>query len=200
MSLFTGINTRLQADISGWAQEKQAGAVTIFSRIPEGARVKEFRALTNIAAPMDAVWRVLRDVSRYPGWFGDCMAAEEVSKFSEDRIQYFLLMKTAGPLKNREIYADVYYSGSKSSEKREILMKDAPEIPRKSYKTSRPIKTLSGLCVLTAPAPGTTKVEYSILIDPGEEIPAALSNMYILGQVEKIMAGLIKTSGDKAAK
>lgn len=192
--LFTAVPVRPWADNTGWTREKQHGTVTIFSRVPTGSRVKEFKAVTDLTAPIERVWRILQDVSRYPDWFGDCMEAEEVARPTENRIQYFLLMKTTGPLKNREIYAEALYSGSANDEKREVIMRDAPGLPRKTHKTSKPVKTLSGHCELIVSDPGVTRVEYSILIDPGEEIPTGLSNLFVLGQVEKIMAGLKKMS------
>ncbi|TFG59677.1 MAG: hypothetical protein E4H36_13355 [Spirochaetales bacterium] len=182
------------ADSSAWHTEKKAGKVVIYSRIPPGARVKEFRAESEINAPLERVWQVIRDIASYPSWFGDCMAAEEVARVSVNQIYYYLLMKTAGPLKNREIYAEALYSMSQSGLKREILLLDAPGLPRKSYKTSKPVKSLSGQWVLTAAGNDNTMVQYFILIDPGEEIPMGLSNLYVLGQVEKIIIGLIQTA------
>lgn len=71
-----------------WTLAHDADGMTIHTRTAAGETIREFRAVTTFAAPLDVVTAVFEDVRRFPEWYDRCAEARRLDGDQENGVIY----------------------------------------------------------------------------------------------------------------
>ncbi len=87
---------------SDWKEAKDKKGIKVFTRSVEGVKLNEFKAECIVDAPVEVVYELIRDVGRYPEWFGFCLGYEELEIIDENNIISYWAIDIPFPFKDRD--------------------------------------------------------------------------------------------------
>jgi hypothetical protein len=92
---------------NGWIPDKSKNGVEQYFRRVGDSPIKEYKAVCEMAYPIEVLLEVLIDVPSYPAWMPDCLGAEILKEFNKglERGNYYIHLTMDGlwPAKNRDL-------------------------------------------------------------------------------------------------
>lgn len=73
----------------GWKLEKDKDGIQVYTRLTEGRKIKEFRAVTRVNASLTSVVALVRDADAAKDWYNHVESGTLQSKFSMKRVASF---------------------------------------------------------------------------------------------------------------
>ncbi len=176
----------------GWELIKNKDGIEIYSQAVEGSEVKGFKAISNINAPLEVVYAVLKDIPAYPLWYGRCKSIKIVRQYSDKHLLIYYTVGAPWPVSDRDLVADIEFFLDSKTDSVTVSVKGVEEetVPKNS-KYVRMI-TLSGESTLTRIDKNKTRVEYAVRADIGGYVPIVFVNRFLEDQPYGIITGLRK--------
>ncbi len=176
----------------GWELINNKDGIEIYSQAIEGSEVKGFKAISNINAPLEVVYEVLKDIPAYPLWYGRCKSIKIVKQYSDKHLLIYYTVGAPWPVSDRDLVADIKFFPDSKTQSVTVSVKGVDEeIVPKNKKYVRMIN-LSGQSTLTRIDKGKTRVEYVVRADIGGYVPIVFVNMFLEDQPYGIITGLRK--------
>jgi len=181
-----------QTPSADWKQVKQAGGVTIYSRPHPGSHLKEFKAIGEIAAPSDAVHRVIDDVEAYPSFMPYTAEARVIErnhhsiltyqrispKIVSDRDYTVRIEKKSWPADKGIAYFSEWKPANEHG-------------PAEKSGVFR-VKFVNGFWLLEPNGPNKTRATYYVFTDSGIVVPPLLANTISETGITKLFAAVRK--------
>jgi hypothetical protein len=184
--VFAGL---LQAE-EQWKLAKEADGIKVYTRPVPGSAANEFKGVADIDAPMKVIVEIFKDIPSFTQWYGFCKEIRLLKQDSENhRIIYFVL-KTMGPVKDRDIVMDTVDKIEIPEGRATITLNALTEdiVPRQSKYVR--MTDVSGSYSMTKIDQDRTQVIYTVKADPAGYIPAFVSNILQKDQPYLTLKGL----------
>ncbi len=179
-----------------WSQESSANGVTVYSRLPSGSSLKEFKGVGLVAAPASIVFAVLADNEAYPA-FMPYTAESRVLKREKDSVLAYQRL-TFPLLSDRDYTVRSQYAN--------WLGPDGPiyrmrwEAANDLGPAARPgilrVNVCDGAWLLEQQETASTRATYTIFTDSGGSLPAFVANSASRIGIGKIFAAVRKQVKD----
>ncbi len=173
-----------------WELVKDTNGITIENRIVEGFKMKQLRAVCILDAPIEAVYEVMDDSSRYHNWFGDCIIQKVIKSINENEKICYHVVDVPWPLSDRDAVARVTTDADWKNGK-VILRVDSIRQPDDSEygmdkvtdeegRVRMPV--MDGVFTFERIDNAKTRFEYIAIADPGIALPGFILNMFSTAQ------------------
>ncbi|HJX25687.1 MAG TPA: SRPBCC family protein [Chthoniobacterales bacterium] len=176
----------------GWKFVKESSGVTIYNRLRAGSRLKEFKAVGEIAAPTRAVNNVMDDREGYPTFMPyttECrlvgreadsiLTYQRLSpKICADRDYTLRVHQKSWPMGNGLAYLDRWEPANEHGPS------EKPGVFR--------VKVCEGSWLLEPVGAGKTRGTYTIYTDSGVPVPAFIANGISEMAIKKLFAAIRK--------
>lgn len=170
-----------------WRFIREKDGVQVSTRSMEGFAVKEFRGETTIHAPVEVAYEVLNDSEHFPEWFGDCGYQETTCRIDNNSKVIHHIVNVP-VLKDRNVVAKVEFQTDFDTGILKTLISALPDervpgdCPRESCIPASTdfvrITTLTCTFDIERIDNGSSRVVYTVLVDPGGHIPAWIANYF----------------------
>ena len=179
-----------------WKVVKQTGGVAIYSRPHAGSHLKEFRAIGEIEAPSQAVYKVIDDVESYSSFMpytaearvlerkhNSILTYQRISpKIVSDRDYTIRIEKRSWPAQ----HGLAYFSEWKPANERGPAEK--PGVFR--------VKLVNGFWLLEPNGPNKTRATYFVFTDSGIAVPPLVANKISETGISKLFTAVRKQAKD----
>ncbi len=160
-----------------WKLEKIKNDIEVYSRLVEGAPVKEGRFIFTVEASLSSVVAILEDANSFPDWAYRTPFAEVIETDKQGKLTYYSIGDFPWPFYDRDsviasqVYQDketgiVYYTSSCVDGVKPVV----EDLVR--------VNLMNTNCIIEAQGDGTVKIDYRVLVDPGGYIPPWLVNLF----------------------
>jgi hypothetical protein len=161
----------------GWKKVKDYEGIQIFTHPVTGNPMDEFMGIGNINAPLDVVKEIWLDFPSYTRWFGSCREFRSIRTISAEHHHYLVYYVVASPswavgVSDRDAVMEVSTEDLRAKEGKVIIKLKAlkePLVPLDSKYVR--ITHLIGKIILTKVNDKTTNIVYTVLYDPGGNLP-----------------------------
>lgn len=160
-----------------WELKKEKEGVSVFTKKEIGKDFKTFKAITKVNATVHDFVAVLNDIAIFPTW-GDKIEEAKLLERSGDTLQiYYSTAKAPFPYKNRD---GIYLNRFKWNKKKQVLFVDIEILSNYLPENEKNIRVGGyGYWEVKEIEKNTIQIIFSMLIDPGGNIPAWLGNMFV---------------------
>ena len=162
---------------SEWKLSLDKDEITIYTRMVETSRFKEFKAKSKMRGSIEKFKEILMDIDKYPGWLPDCKSAKIVESPNGNDITYHLKLKVPFPFSNRDIVQQMLLN--ESEDKLEVTIHNRPNKVVKEEKYVR-MPQAHGKWIVQKISEEELFVSFQYLADPGGDIPAWIVNTFIV--------------------
>ncbi len=178
-----------ETDDNGWKLAKVKDGIKIYTRIPEGSKLKEYRAETIIEATPERILEVLINANRYSEWMSGVKETRYMKNEGDSSFYIYARLSVPWPFDDRD-----EVSGS-------VVMKDT--IPGGYF---MPIRLVSGVVpekkgvvrmtngkgywLIEPLSGGKTRLVHQFIGDPGGNMPAWIVNIFLVDSPYKSFLGL----------
>jgi len=173
-----------------WKPAKEGEGIKVFTREVPNSAANEFQGITDIDAPVEVIREVFKDVPSFPRWYGFCKEIKLLKHDPEDhRVMYFVL-KTPGPVKDRDFVMEAYDKFDRESGLLTIAISAIKEdlVPRDDRYVR--MTDLTASYTISRIDQDRTHVVYTVKADPAGYIPAFISNVLQKDQPYLTLKGL----------
>ncbi len=162
-----------------WDLKVEKNGIRVYSRESELSDFDEFRAITKVAQPIEVFIAVLKDIQAIPEWMFS-VKSSRVLEMQGDTIQiYYTEAKAPFPFKNRDgIYFNRFH-WEETSRSLTVDIELRPDYLDPNEGLVR-ISKGSGFWLVKEIGPGALELIFQMQVDPGGNIPAWLSNMFVV--------------------
>jgi hypothetical protein len=173
-----------------WKLAKEAEGVKVFTRSVPGSAANEFKGIAEIDAPIEVIREVFEDIPSFTQWYGFCKEIKLLKHDPENhRVMYFVL-KTMGPVKDRDFVMEAFDKFDKQSGKYTIAINALKEelVPIQDKYVR--MTDLNATYSMNRIDQGRTHVVYTVKADPAGYIPAFIANIIQKDQPFLTLKGL----------
>ena len=173
-----------------WKLAKEGEGIKVFTRPVPGSAANEFKGIADIDAPIEVIMEVFKDIPSFPQWYGFCKEIKLLKHDTENHRVIYFVLKTMGPVKDRDFVADINDDFDKPSGKYTIILNAVKEdiVPRQERYVR--MTDISGTYDMTRMEQNKTHVVYTIKADPAGYIPAFIANIIQKDQPFLTLKGL----------
>jgi len=173
-----------------WKLAKEGDGIKVFTRPVPGSAANEFKGIADIDAPIEVIREVFKDIPSFPQWYGFCKEIRLLKHDPENHRVIYFVLKTLGPVKDRDFVAEVNDDFDKPSGKHTIILNAVKEdiVPRQDKYVR--MTDISGTYDMTRMEQNKTHVVYTIKADPAGYIPAFIANIIQKDQPFLTLKGL----------
>ncbi|MEX1001362.1 MAG: START domain-containing protein [Crocinitomicaceae bacterium] len=158
-----------------WELEKDESGIKIYSRSHATSDFKEYKALTTFRASRNKVASLILNIDDYVNWFPDCLESYQIKKEGDEMIVYYLI-DSPWPISDRD--AVMRLKIDHSNKETLIHFEEVTAVKPKVKNVVR-IPKSRGFWRLTDVGEKTSVV-YQNHADPGGEVPAWVTNLFIV--------------------
>lgn len=162
---------------SDWKFVTEKQGIKVSSRFVEGSKVKALRVDCRVQANTAQVVALLLDIDATVQWVYHTKSCKLIRQVSPSELYYYSEVSLPWPLENRDFVARVKVTQNPATK---VVTVDAPAVPG-WVKQKEGIVRVShsvGTWILTPLDEKTTKIQYTLQVDPGGVIPAWLVNTF----------------------
>ena len=173
-----------------WKLAKDAEGIKVFTRSVPGSAADEFKGIAEIDAPVEVIVEVFKDIPSFTQWYGFCKEIKLLKHDSENhRVMYFVL-KTMGPVKDRDLVMEAFDKFDKQAGKYTIAINALKEelVPIQDKYVR--MTDLNATYSMNRIDQDQTHVVYLVKADPAGYIPAFISNIIQKDQPFLTLKGL----------
>ena len=191
-----------------WVIAKRGSGITVYNRPVAGSPMKELKATGIINAPLEVVWEVLYDNSRWKIWFADCIEQRVIKKTSAMQKVVYHVVDVPWPIKDRDTVALVNYTKDFAKGIVVVRVRSIPALEAKKYnmegvtsknKRIRMPKMFSNFTAKRL-GPSKKRFTYHAHAEPGVALPAWILNLFAKSQPYKTLKNLNKEAGKELYK
>jgi len=161
-----------------WTKEMDKNGITVYLRDYQGSQLKEFKAQTNVKAPIKSILNLLTDFKSYPKWVSSNKYTILLENKNNKDFIYYTVTKLPKPVDDRDLTVEFIIVESTDTRcfiKTSILPKyvnEKPGIVR--------VKQFTGMWELTKISETETRVITQCHTEPGGKIPTWITNYLIV--------------------
>ena len=186
-------STGVASTESDWTLDKAQDGISVYTRPVAGSGIKEFKGEAEIASPLDAILRVLRDSDGFKNWFPNCPESQLLAR--EENISYqYSVMATPWPLSDRD---NIWRSETRRSPTSGIVEIEVTAAP--DYRPERGgrvrVQKAHGSWKLEPLSPSRTRVTFTMHLEPGGGIPEWMINARVIGTPFEALTNLRASAG-----
>jgi len=166
-------------DEKKWELKKKEKGILVYTRLAEGAYVKEVRVVNKVKSTLSAVVGLTLDTPNYPNWIYACSEAKTLKAIS-DREQYkYQVTKVPWPFSDRDLITDFKIAQNPTTKVVTVNSSVLPNyIPAVDGRVR--VEHFHSAYTLTPLPNDSVQVDYELYVDPGGDIPAWLINSNIV--------------------
>jgi len=160
-----------------WKLKSNKDDIAIYTRDVPNSRFKGIKVVCELNASLSQLVAVVMDVNTAVEWVYSTRSAVVLKQVSPSELYYYSEVSVPWPASNRDFIARLKVDQEPHTRVVTILGPVFPDyIPEK--KDIVRVRHSEGKWVITPLAKGRIKVEYTLNMDPGGNIPAWLVNMF----------------------
>jgi hypothetical protein len=172
-----------------WKLSKNSNNVKVFTRQPEGSKIKEFKAVITVTSSLQSLENLIENASAYPKWQSNIASAKIVKQISKTEQYIYYTTDVPWPITDRD--AVVYSEKVKSADGTITYnLMSKPDYVEEKKDFIR-IKNAKGMWQF-APQGNKVEVTYQFYGDPAGTIPDWLINLFIVDGPYTTMLNLKK--------
>lgn len=171
-SFFISVNAQ-----EGWQLEKDKNGIAVYTRKGEDSKLKEYKGITLVDAPLSKVYELINNVSGWDKVMFKCKEGSAKVLKQINKNEYYAYMEISAPFPASNRDAIIIYKNHPAAADGSVLIefKAAPNyIPEKSGLVRVP--EIVGYWKLIPVSKTQTKVIHQALSAPGGKVPAGLAN------------------------
>ena len=160
-----------------WTLKKNMEGIRIYTRSVEGKNIKEYKAITWVDAPMEAV---IQELLTAPVYLNTPLPDVSYLVSEENNSEYVFYVKKElpWPIRDRDVVTSLKIA-HKDQKQCKLLLKALPEGLPKSKGILR-VKELMGHWLIETSEEGKTKVVQQLFFDPEGTLPDFLVNSLLV--------------------
>ncbi|MBY5991442.1 START domain-containing protein [Ferrimonas balearica] len=174
---------------AGWQKARERSGIQVYRRDAPDTPFKEFMAVAEISASVEAVLAVLQDVEIGVEWVENVEQMRLLEQIDADRSLTYTYSEAPWPVADRDAVVLNHYIHDTETGQVRLEQKGLPEAIE-PVKGAVRVPRLESLWVLTPVSPTVTRVHYRVLTDPGGRLPAWLINQVTVSQPYHTLRGL----------
>ncbi|HLP71322.1 MAG TPA: START domain-containing protein [Bacteroidales bacterium] len=180
-----------QLPAQSWDFVRERDGIKLYTRSEPGKPIKAFKGVTDIKAPVQKIFDVLRDIND-TDWWDKNVTLNQVLYYEKNKgARYYLVYDLPWPVPDRDLCVDISVIATNSSGERRISAVSVNGIIPERNDLVR-IKDYRQTWIVSEAAENLTHVELEGLVDPAGNIPDWIINMLIIESPYKSISGLRK--------
>jgi hypothetical protein len=174
LALVVGLLAGPTAARAEWEVVATKQGVEVSQQAVEGRSLPMFRGIGEVDGSPDQVLAVLQDVDKHVEWMPDTAEARLVRE-SEEAVWMYRLTDAPWPVSDRDVVVKSHLEIVEPEVEIHTFFEavEVPEVPERRGVVRMP--HLVGHWKLRAIAPGRSRVEYQVDVDPGGRLPGWLA-------------------------
>ncbi len=174
-----------------WTLEREAEGITVETRPVPDSGVREFRGVTEVAAPTEEILALLRDSDRFSAWFPNTPESRLLAR--EDGVSYrYSVMATPWPISERDNVLRSSLHSDPATSIVQIDLEAAPEYYAEQSGRVR-VRRARGSWTLEPLAERRTRVTFRMHLEPGGDIPEWMVNTRVVETPFEALTNLRET-------
>ena len=172
-----------------WVPVSDRDGIAVWTRLPPGAALRDFRGRMDVDKPLGTVVAVLTDFPAYTDWFLHMREVTVLENSSLTDVSVYFVIGGVWPVSDRDAVARAEVSqDSRTLAIRMMLLATPEKMVPVAGRVRMPI--LQSGWELTPLSPTRTRIEVIGSADPGGRIPLWLANAAVLLMPRETLAGL----------
>jgi len=163
-----------------WEKAKEKNGVVVYTRIPEGSEVKEFKAITEIETSLSSLVAAISDIDSLSKWYKNTGETKILRNIHDRKQIYYYEVLVPFPFKNRDMVQEIELQQDAKSKVVTATISNVLDYEVQSKGRVR-MPIAQGSWKLTPLGNNKVSVEHQYLADPGGSIPKKIVNMLIVG-------------------
>ncbi|MBC7384216.1 MAG: START domain-containing protein [Bacteroidia bacterium] len=161
-----------------WQLVRDDQGLKIYTRTTTGSELKEIKARMLLNSSLSTVVAIINDFESYTYWVYKCSEARLLKSVGDSDMCYYHVIDAPWPMEDRDAISRFLITQNKHTLELKITAQGLPGyIPKKEGFTRLPKSNT--VWTLTPIGPNLIQLEYVLIFDPGGELPAWLTNMFI---------------------
>jgi hypothetical protein len=161
-----------------WKLSSSKDGMSVYTRTFPDSKFKAIKVEVSLDATLSQLVAVVLDVNTGADWVYSTKSSTLLKRISPAEVVYYSEVKLPWPVHNRDFIAQLKATQDPATRVVTIYGPVVPDlIPVK--KDIVRVRKSEGKWVITPIAKGRIKVEYTIRLDPGGDLPAWLFNLFV---------------------
>jgi len=160
-----------------WKLNTEKDGIKIYTSVVPDSKIKAIKVECEVTATASQLVTILMDIKNAPEWVYHTKSCALVKQVSPSELYYYSEVTLPWPAENRDFVSHLMVTQDPDTK---IVTVDGPVVndlvPQKD-KIVR-ISHSNGKWVITPLGNGQIKIEYSLHVDPGGDLPVWLINMF----------------------
>lgn len=160
-----------------WKLEKQRDGISIFNRRSEGSKLKEFKGVVRVKAPIQEILTYINDASKHEKFMYKCKrgSVKVVKKVNPSDFYTYMVIETPWPASERDVITHYSISKPDKTGAITITLRGVPDLlPQEDGRVRVPM--MKGYWKLIPLPNGETEIIHQALSAPGGNVPESLAN------------------------
>lgn len=171
-----------------WTLGRQENGITVHTRPVTGSGIEEFRGVTEIEAPAEALVALLRDSDRFKEWFPNTPESKLLDRTGNVSHQYSV-MDAPWPVSDRDnVFRSVLSRNTESGTVEVALTANPDHYPEQSGRVR--VRHARGLWRFEPLGESRTRVTFQMHLDPGGGVPEWLINARVVATPFEALSNL----------
>lgn len=163
----------------GWSLKKDKNGIKVFSKKSDKFKFDQLKVECVLDGKISQLAAVLLDVNNQYQWVYKTNKSQLLKEMGEGDVVYYSEISCPWPFENRDVVVRMNIAQNKLSKVLTIEAKNVADyIPVKNNLVR--IQYSNALWTVTPLSSSQFKVEYSIEVDPGSNVPAWLVNLFAI--------------------
>lgn len=172
--LCSSISGRAQ---NAWTLKKDKNGIKVFSRDNTHSKFNELKVETFLKARLSDLAAVILDIPDYPQWSFNVKSCKLLKQISPSELYIYTEISSPWPADNRDLPIHIKITQDPTSKVMTIAVECIPDlVPRQKNIVRVPVSKETWL--VTPVDASTIRIDYQLEVDPGENPPAWLINMF----------------------
>ncbi|WDF56929.1 START domain-containing protein [Mucilaginibacter sp. KACC 22063] len=170
------INTAAFAQ-SDWKLKTEEEGIKVYMRSEPNSNFKAIKVNCEVDATLSQFVAIIMDIKNSVNWAYHTKSATVLKQVSPSELYYYSEVEVPWPAQNRDFISHITV---KQNQQNHTVIIDAPCIP--DYVPAKPnivrVPRSAGKWIIEPVSDKRLKVEYTLSLDPGGNVPAWLINMF----------------------
>jgi len=172
--LCSSISGRAQ---NAWTLKKDKNGIKVFSRDNTHSKFNELKVETFLKARLSDLAAVILDIPDYPQWSFNVKSCKLLRQVSPSELYIYTEISSPWPADNRDLPIHIKITQDPATKQMTIAVECIPDlVPRQKNIVRVPVSKETWL--VTPVDASTIRIDYQLEVDPGENPPAWLINMF----------------------
>jgi START domain len=160
-----------------WELKSDKEGITIFTRLYPSSKFKAVKVYCTLPATLSQLVAVILDVNTGAQWLYSTKSSILLKQVSPSELYYYSEVSVPWPVNNRDFIAHLMVS---QDARTKVVTVNGPTVPDYIPQKKDVVRVArsDGQWIITPVDKSHSKVEYTIQVDPGGNVPAWLINLF----------------------